>query len=300
MDIRKLRYFVAVAEELSFSRAARRLSISQPPLSTQIKELESELGVRLLERSPREVKLTGPGEVFLSRARAILEQIDAAAVSTRRAADGGFATIRIGVVASGLFTATPLLTAHAERIFPRAEISLFEMGSAEQLSAVLREQIDIGLVHAPVDVPNLNSRLLTREPYVIATSSARARGRPAPAGLHAFADEPFIGFSREVSPALYDNLIVACRQAGFSPKLMHTARHVFTMLQLVREDRGVALVPASVAQAGIAGIALFALTDRINEVRISAVWRSHPSRLVQALVADLAPALALPDAGPTQ
>lgn len=287
MDVRKLRYFVAVAEELNFSRAARRLSISQPPLSTQIKELEAELGVQLLERSSREVKLTGPGATFLAKCRAILEQMDAAVLSTQREAAGGAASIRMGVVGSALFSAAPTLVAHIKRRFPQARISLCEAGSSEQLTAVLRDQLDIGVVHAPVDTPRLASRLISEEPYVLAVPRGHARARRARARLADFAAEPFVCFSREWSPVLFDNVIVACRRAGFSPDMTHTARHVLTMLQMVRMGLGVALVPGSARQAGVPEVAFLALDDPVGPVQLCAVWREKPAQVIADIVAEL-------------
>src|SRR5690606_25519841 len=135
MNIRKLRYFVAVAEELSFTRAAQRLRISQPPLSTQIRELEEALGVTLLERTRRAVKLTGPGQVFLEKSRFVLEQLDAAVSSTQRASVGGPAIVRLGLVGSALFSAVPSMVDRMRRSFTNLHISFFEFGSSEQIVA---------------------------------------------------------------------------------------------------------------------------------------------------------------------
>ena len=272
MDIRKFRYFVAVAEELNFSRAARRLSITQPPLSAQIKILETELGVQLFTRSSRGVKLTTAGEVFLAKCYPILEQVEAATYSTQRAAHGGAMRVRIGVVGSALLTAVPNVVTQAQKLFPDAEISLLEMGSTDQLSALFRDQIDIGLVHAPVTMPGLASMLVAQEPYVLALPSNHPKVKNnLMATLSDFAHEPFVCFSREVSPFLFDNLIVACRRAGFSPKIGHSARHVFTMLQMVRIGKGVALVPASAIDSGATGVAFHNLVDPVGPVKICAV-----------------------------
>ena len=287
MDLRKLRYFVAVAEELNFSRAADRLAISQPPLSTQIKQLEAELGVQLLERSSREVRLTVPGIEFLGRARAILEQLEAAMLSTRRSAIGGPVEIRLGLVGSALYSAIPSLTAHIQSVLPQAAISLVELGSAEQLSAVARDSIDIGLMHAPVESPLVESRLVSLEPYALVVPAGHRLAGTRDVRLADCADEPFLCFSRELSPVLFDNVIVACRQSGFSPRLGHTARHVLMLLQLVRMGLGVALAPRSLSNAGVDGVRFLNPLGVVGPVRLCAVWSKRARPVIQRITAGI-------------
>lgn len=287
MDIRKLRYFVAVAEELSFVRAAQRLSISQPPLSTQIKELEAELGVMLLKRSRRSVELTEAGFSFLEKARLLLEHLDAAIFSTRRIAAGGPKSVRFGIVGSALFSILPQASDFIKRTLSNVEISFLELGSAEQVVALSRDVIDIGIVHSPVSIPDGRSRDISDEPYAIVVPETHVLAEECTVDLLNFSNEHFITFSRDLSPSLFDSVIVACKQSGFSPKINHTARHVLMILQLVRMGMGVALVPSTMRKCGYDGIRFLNIREQIPSVKLSVIWRntapSHIEDLAQSL-----------------
>jgi DNA-binding transcriptional LysR family regulator len=285
MDTRKIRYFVAVAEELSFSRAALRLHMSQPPLSTQIKELETEMGVLLLHRTRQEVRLTDAGRVFLRKCKEVLLELDAAVLSARRASLGESGHVRLGIVASALYSAVPQLQARILQCMPAAIVSLAEVGSADQIQALIRDQLDIGVAHYPIEGLNLRSHLIVEEPYVAAVRSDHRLAGRHQISLSELADDLFICFSREVSPALFDSVIAACRESGFSPRIGHMARHMLTMLHMVRGGHGISLVPKSMALAGVPDLAFLGLTRTTARVRLGAAWRSdNDSELIRNIV----------------
>lgn len=249
MDLRQLRNFVAVAEELHFGRAAARLFISQPALSFDIKKLEEQLGVQLLLRTNKSVALTPAGQVLLDEARNLLLQAEQARRLTLRSAQGALGRVRVGFVSSMLYQGLPAAVRRFEAEHPGQEVVLQEMNSAEQPQALLRGQIDVGLAHRGIVPAGLVSERLRADPFLCCLPpNHRLAGRER-VDLSELRDEPFILFPRNVSPHYHDLIIARCVGAGFSPQIRHEARLWQTIVAMVAHDMGVALLPEPLCRA---------------------------------------------------
>jgi DNA-binding transcriptional LysR family regulator len=253
MELRHLRYFVALAEELHFTRAAKRLGISQPPLSQQIRALEEELATPLFDRTRRRVALTEAGRMLLAEARATLAQAMRAETVARRAGRGEIGELRIG-----LFASAPMLPAFQRAVIafrarlPAVHLTLEEAPTLQQIEALRRRQIDAGFLRAPslADLPaDLDALELFREDLVAVMRRdhklARLRGRLPVAAL---AGEPLIAFARSVGTTLHGQLSTLCNRAGFTPRLVQEARENSTLMGLVAAGIGIAVVPVTLTR----------------------------------------------------
>jgi DNA-binding transcriptional LysR family regulator len=258
MELRHLRYFVAVAEEGHVTRAAERLGIQQPPLSQQIHALERELDVQLLRRKPRGVELTPAGRALFDEARAILARADEAIAATKRAAQGEAGRVGVGFTSSASFH--PFVP-RAIRAFREAHLlvalALEESGTTELVAALRSNQIDAAFVRSPFgDSPDLTVRPLLEEPMVAALPSGHALSTASQAlPLAALAGETFILYRRPVGPGLHDAIIAACDRAGFSPRIGQEAPRMLSTLSLVAAGLGVTVVPASMSRLEAEGVA---------------------------------------------
>jgi len=260
LELRHLRYFVAVAEEGHITRAAERLGIQQPPLSQQIKALETELDVQLLRRKARGVELTEAGRALLADARAVLTHVDHAVATTRRTARGEEGRIAVGFTSSASFH--PLVVRAIRRYrdaYPLVSLALEEGGTAELVDAVRREQLDAAFIRTPVgDAAELTVTPLLDEEMIAALPTghrlAPRQARAAPLPLKAFAGETFILYRRRLGPGLYDAIIAACHSAGFSPRVGQEAPRMFSTLNLVAAGLGVSIIPASMQSLHMDGV----------------------------------------------
>ncbi|HTR07437.1 MAG TPA: LysR family transcriptional regulator [Paraburkholderia sp.] len=250
MELKQLRYFVAVAEELHFGRAARRLFISQPALSFDIRKFEEQLGVQLLERTSKAVALTNAGHVLLEEARRLLEQADEVRRIATRSAHGFAGRLRIGFVNSMLYRGLPEAVRRFEADHPAVEVVLREMNTAEQVQALQRLQIELGLAHWGRFPAEVRSEVLFSEPFLCCLPQGHPFARKRRIDLASLAREPFILFPRSVSPHYHDQIIATCVEAGFSPQIRHEARLWQTVVTMVEFGMGIALVPAALAPMG--------------------------------------------------
>lgn len=261
MELRHLRYFVAVAEEGHITRAAERLGIQQPPLSQQIRALETELGVQLFRRKPRGVELTDAGTAFLERARAILDQVERAFATTRRTARGEQGRVVVGFTSSAPFHPfVPRVIRAFREMSPLVSLVLEESGSSELVQGLHNEDIDAAFIRSPVaDVVGLVVRPLLEEDMVVALPAGHVLANTiatdsAPLALSALANETFILYKRPGGPGLYDTIITACRGAGFSPRVGQEAPRIISTLNLVAAGLGVSIVPASLRRLQMDGV----------------------------------------------
>ncbi len=247
MDLRQLKYFVTVAEERSFSKAALRLHVSQPPLSTQLKALEDELGVRLLDRTNRGVSLTAAGQVFYDEMRAVLARLERGKELARNAGRGDVGCLSIGFVSIADYgVLPPALKAFRSR-YPGVEVQLHELTTDAQIREIRAARLDLGIGLGPVDTAELSFEPLTRETLVLAAPAEHPLiGSDEAVDLKALASDSFILPPRDLAPGLFDLVIGQCRAAGFAPRITQQARQMQTVISLVACGMGVALVPSSV------------------------------------------------------
>ena len=273
MELRHLRYFLTVAEEKHFGRAARRLRMTQPPLSRQIQELEAELGFELFDRARRQVELTPAGVVFLGRIRGVLEGIDQAVHEARRASIGEIGRVAVGYISSLAYSGiTDLLRAFHER-FPKVEIALREMSPQAQLDAIKEGTMDVGLVRGLVDDASLASACVSRDPLVVVLPAGHRLAEHKRIPLKLLAREPFILFPRQRGPAFFDHIMSLCRTAGFSPRIVQEAPQLDDIVSLVAAGFGVAIMPGSIRRAGRKGLAIRPIVGA-PRATLYIVWRA--------------------------
>ena len=295
MELRQLRYVVALAEAGSFTRAAQRLHITQPPLSQQIKLLEEELGAKLFVRSARGVTLTDAGAAFLRHARALSEGVKAALRETSEIASGSIGMVRIGCIGSALFSSMPPILAHLRRTAPSIGLSITELSSQAQTSALLGGELDLGVMHRPWPVPGLQVEPLLRERLRAVVPLRHRLAVRRSIALAVLAEEDFVFASRDVAPVSFDQMIATCVRAGFSPRIRHTASQLATIVQMVRLELGVALVPESLARAPGDGVRFVPVADREAMIDTYLVSARMPKTPAVARVRDAI--LAVPNAG---
>ena len=285
LELRHLRYFVAVAEALHFGRAARALGMAQPPLSQQIKRLEARLGVELFRRNRRHVELTDIGAVLLDEARALLAHASRVNDAVRRAAAGTAGTVRMGFVGSAAHEVLPALLRRFREAAPDARVALTELATTEQVAAIADGAMDAGLVRLPISATDVATLALMEEPLVIALPDFHALAHRRRLPLAALAGEPFVLFGRPLNPLFHDEVISACHDAGFSPDVVQEAGEMPTIVSLVAAGLGVSLVPASMERLRTDGVVYVPLQGRGVRIAIALAWhREHPSPLVLNLV----------------
>ena len=287
VDVREARYFVAVAEELHFGRAAERLHMSQPPLSQAVKALEHRLGVTLLHRTTREVTLTAAGAVFLDACRTLIGASTAADAAVRQAADGQAGELRIGVVTSSFSDPLPRILELFQRAHPRVGVRVEEVDTRVAVQSVHRRELDIALVRQLATPPGLARITLHREPFVLAVPAAWADAADEPWDLARAAGLAWVWLPRRISPDYHDEVVASCRAAGFAPDARHLARSINSQLAMVGCGLGVALVPGGVARrperADDARVRFVRLQHPAT-IELSAVWRPETSPLVDGFV----------------
>lgn len=284
MDLKELRCFVAVAEELHFGRAANRLHTSQPPVTQSIKRLEESLGVQLLVRTKRYVRLTAAGATLLDEARRVLTQTDNMKRSVQEAEKGKTGFLRAGFLATTVFTEA---REHYLRIIAElhgVSVNWREMNSTDQVQALQLGEIDIGLVHTPLERHGLDAKLVAREPLVIVVPATHRNAKSKSLRLQELKNDHFIMPPRHTAPGFYDNIITACNAAGFSPVIPHLARHMVTMISLVSINAGVTLVPRWMQTCGVPGVVFLNIIGQAPTAEISIVWNPQNQSPVLARV----------------
>jgi DNA-binding transcriptional LysR family regulator len=258
MDLRRLRYFVAVAEELHFGRAAARLGMAQPPLTQQIQKLEAELACRLFVRG-RKTQLTEAGTVLLAQAVPLLGDVERAVDATRRASRGETGRLAIAVPPSVMLTSLPAAIRQYRERYPEVDFRLVELSTSAIEEAVRARRADIGFLREARPGPPLVCEAVRREPLVAVLPAAHPAARSRRPALAALAGEPFVFFPRRLGPAFYDRLTACCTAAGFVPRIAQEATQWQTIVALVEAGMGVSIAPAGVRKFGWRGVASFPL-----------------------------------------
>ncbi|MBW4474283.1 MAG: LysR family transcriptional regulator [Stenomitos rutilans HA7619-LM2] len=288
MELRHLHYFIAVAEELHFSRAAERLHISQPPLSQQIRDLEEELGVKLFERTKRHVHLTEAGKVFLERSYLVLAQLEQAIAVTQQIGRGEVGRLAIGFVSSAMYTLLPEIVRVFRAQFPAVELRLQELTTAQQIQALHDKQVDVGIVRSAIVEPGLSGSCFLPESLVLALPETHPLSAQTEVSLSTLADESFILFPAKLGPVFYEQIITMCQQAGFRPKVAQEAVQMETIVGLVAAGLGIAIVPASLQNFHRSGVIYRPLQEQIPNTGLYLTWRQHDSSPVISAFLDLA------------
>ena len=274
MELRHLRYFVTVAEELHFGRAAEKLHISQPPLSMQIRALEEELGVRLFNRTQRHVALTHAGNALLQEARQVLARVEQAVLVTRRAGRGEIGQLAVGFISVADYNVLPSVLRDFRRRYPLVNLTLRESTTDAQVRDLVAGRLDVGFVLPPVNEPALECVPILREPLIAALPDKHPLAtRPGKLDLAKLRDAPFILFPRPYAPGLYDDVVSCCRAAGFSPRVEQEAIQMQTIVSLVSAELGVALIPASLTNLRRTGVTYKPLRQQGPMTEIHLAWR---------------------------
>ncbi|MEM7725128.1 MAG: LysR family transcriptional regulator [Cyanobacteria bacterium P01_A01_bin.45] len=272
MELRHLRYFVTLAQELHFGRAAQKLHIAQPPLSQQIRQLETELGFDLFHRTKRQVKLTIAGVAFLTEVQQIFKQLEKAIETGKQTSRGEQGKLVIGFVSSSAYNILPSILRTFRTQFPNIALELHELTTNEQLRRLKENRIDIGFVRPPVDENVFNYQQVFQESLIVALPITHPLTSVSQINLHSLNNEPFISFPRFLAPGLYDSIISLCQQAGFSPKVVQEATQMQTIISLVAADMGIAIAPESLQNMQRVGVVYKPIIEATPQVSIVMIW----------------------------
>ena len=248
MELKHLRSFVKVAQQLSFSRASRQLHLSQPALSTQIKLLEADLGVRLLDRNRRTVRLTPAGQALLADAANLLQQVADTEQRVAKIASGDIGHLRIGFVASATAEIVPAIVLAFRKKYPGVSLDLKNMPTSQQVEALRSGILDAGFVCMPLQEEGLTVSLVHREPFAIVLAKDHPLARETNLSVRHLAREPFVAYGRNWAPSFYESWTGICRRAGFTPAVVQETGEMETALALVAAGLGVAILPEGMAR----------------------------------------------------
>jgi DNA-binding transcriptional LysR family regulator len=294
MELRHLRYFVAVAEELSFRGAAGKLHMAQPPLSAQIKALEEELRVRLLERTTRSVRLTHAGRVFLEEARAVLAASAQAEQRARDAAQGLAGTLRVGIIApvAGAWLAG-ILRRFRQR-FPGVQLSLFDLTSTEQLRRLHAQELDAGLLRPPIGLPELDYKFVGESRQVLAVPAGHRLARKRRLEWKDFHDEELVLIHPSAQHGFYDPFFAACAKAGARLRPVQYANDIQTKMWLISAGFGIAPTTATLGEVKRPGLVFRALPAGLPPVQTVLAWRrGDPSPVLEHFCKGFEPFMSL-------
>jgi DNA-binding transcriptional LysR family regulator len=253
IELRHLRYFLAVAETLHFSKAALRLGIAQPPLSQQIRKLETLVGHRLFDRTTRGVKLTLAGQLLADRARSTLERVHDDLAQVQRLGRGEEGTLTVGFSGSVMFTNLPATIENYRRRYPKVELRLRELVTSAQISALLDGTIDLAFLRDGDPTEGLEMSMMRKEPYIAVLPAAHALSTKRSLRVADLRHEPFVFFARRMGPLAFDRTMACCEGSGFRPNIVQEAPQWPTLISLVAAGLGVSLAPACVGNITIPG-----------------------------------------------
>lgn len=284
--IRHLWLFLAVAEEQNFGRAAKRLGMSQPPLSEQIQVLEQALKVKLFDRSRRGAQLTPVGAAILPAVRKFADQLERLELAVEEAVAGQSGMLTLGAISTAMFDVLPELIEQLKINHPHLTVSVREIDSVEAVPALEAGDIDLAFARLDGDLGDaIQSLPLMEDRLVVALPSDHPLASRTRISLSSLSTEPLVMFSRKVSPVYFDNLIATCRASGFSPRVLHEVRSVASQIAFVSYGQGIALVPASLKKMAPQNVVFRPLTQRLNVVTTAMAWNAgRPNPLVDEVV----------------
>ncbi len=275
MELRHLRYFVTVAEELHFGRAAVRLHMAQPPLSQQIRQLETEIKVQLFERTHRRVELTPAGQVFLKEAYSILDSVEGAVTRAQRASRGEWGWFGVGFVGSANYDVLPTILRQFRERYPEVELALQELVGDEQEQALRENRIHVGFTRSSTLEEGLVLEALFHESLLLAVPSAHRLANCDTVSLRDLATEPFILFQHSLPSSYGSYLLRVCEEAGFTPRTVQVVGEIQTALSLVCAGIGVTLVPSSVQKFQREGAVYKPLSEPAPTIGLMLAYREN-------------------------
>lgn len=254
MELRHVRYFIAVAEELNFNRAAERLNIAQPPLSQQIRKLEEELDILLFYRTKQKVQLTDGGKTFLKHAYQILREVDISIKNARRASHGQTGQLSIGFTGTLTYDIFPRILKSFREKYPSVNVIPRQLTTTDQVKALEDKKIDVGIVCTPIESTVLDFKAVHQQPFIaVLPATHPLASSTTPCDVGDLAKESFIMTPRKSGPGYYDRFINICYESGFSPNITQEAHELQNLISLVASGMGVALVPSSMKNLQIKG-----------------------------------------------
>jgi DNA-binding transcriptional LysR family regulator len=285
VELKHLTSFVAVAERLSFVRAAGQLHISQPALTGQIQKLEEELGVQLFTRNRRTVKLTEAGEVFVEEARATLARARQAADRAQKAARGEVGRLRIGFVSSAALEIVPGIVVEFRRQRPGVTLELINLRTVSQVKGLLGKTVDIGFLRLPLSNDQLSITVIHREEFAVILPKGHRFAKLKTLHIAQLRDEPFIAYGRRWAPGFFDSIVQLCTREGFSPNIIQETGEMYTAIALVAAGAGIAILPQSVALAQSRNVVIKLLPKSTGYSEIALATRAgNNSSLVRSFV----------------
>ncbi|MFI6858773.1 LysR family transcriptional regulator [Streptomyces sp. NPDC050421] len=302
MELRHLSAFLAVAEELHFGRAAKRLQMAQPPLSQQIRQLEKELGVQLFERNTRSVRLTSAGESFLQPVRTVIDDLDTAVRAAKAAGRGEYGRVTIGFAGASSHETLPRLTRAVRAAHPAIELAMTGQTYANvALARVADGSLDLGFVRLPVTQPGVTFRVIDEEELVCALPSDHPLAAHESVPIEVLAGEPFVSFPANTGSTVRDAMVGACEAAGFNPRVVQEAPDSYTILALVAAGVGVTLTVTSVQHIQQSGLVYRPLAGPPIRRQAALAWRAdNPSAALRAVLAVAEDALPTPSHDPVR
>lgn len=274
LELRHFKYFLAVADELHFRKAAEKLFISQPGLSRQIKQMEDILGVSLFLRDKKKVSLTAAGEYLKNEVEFILNHLEITKKQMKLVAQGNTGELRIGFLGSAMQQVIPELLLNLKESRPGINTSLEELSNNSQLSAILKDKLDLGFVRLSRTPPGLQIQPIYEDTFSLVVPKKHKIGAKEFTGLQQFAKDSFILFSQEYSPLYYDTVMSICEDAGFSPRVSHKSVHAQTIFKLVENNLGIAIVPTALQYGFRLKVKFIELKKIPQRATLSVIWKT--------------------------
>ena len=277
MEFRQLVYFIAIAEELNFSRAAERLHLSQPALSKQIQALENSLEIELFNRTKHWVKLTPAGKQFLITARSTLQQLEQGVKAAQQVARGEIGWLRIGFPNPALLTIVPNILDRYRSLYPEVKLTLVGGGTETQVEALRTHLCDVSLVYTPIREDTLSTYPLCEETFLVALPKSHPLTKQKRVALKSLANESFILYPRSLAPALYNEFLQCCDRAGFVPNIVQEGEMTDTRLGLVAARVGVTFIISGLQNLRLKGVVYRPLEDNFPKLKLALAWRKGES-----------------------
>jgi len=272
METRLLKYFSVLAEELHFGKAAKRLYISQPPLSRQIMDLEEELGVRLFNRTKRNVQLTSYGKYLKEESYKLFIQIDVIKNHLQSMKDGVSSQVKISYVGDFMYSIFPEILSRLRKNYPMIQTVLSELDTESQISSLMTGLVDIGFIRTPVEEKSLAIKRIIEESFALVLSKSHPLASRKKPPLKEMANEPYVGLSPRCSPSIRNNVISICNKAGFLPNVVHAVSQIHSIVKLVERNLGYSIIPSGIKEAFQQKVRFFELDDYPERAELSLAY----------------------------